>query len=186
MANNKLFVSNLDFELSAEQIREIFAELGTVMNLTLVRDRESGKSRGYAFIEMGSPEEAGKAIEALNGKQYNGRGISVAEDRGKKSSEPAAGQPRGEDDGGRRTGFQPLQPMQRVVFFKKKRRNDVFENNPLLKIDSKDVKTLSRFMSERGRILPRRLTGLSAFNQRRVSKAIKRAQNLGILPYTAV
>lgn len=170
MANNKLFVSNLDFELGVDDLKKIFTEIGPVVNITLVTDRETNKSRGYCFIEMALPEDAVKASEQLNGKVYNGRPISVAEDRGKKtvSQEPQ----------------QFLQPMQRILFFKTKKKADPFEENPNLKIDFRDVRVLSRFLSERGRIMPRRLTGLSAYNQRRIARAIKRSQNLALLPFS--
>lgn len=184
MANAKLFVSNLDFELKPEDIRGIFAEFGTVLTLTLVTDRETNKSRGYCFIEMASTEEATKAIEALNSKVFNGRPISVAEDRGKKSGGGAS--PRGEKEGGGQDVFVPLQPMQRVLFFRRKKRLDPFLANPDMRIDFRDVRTLSRFLSERGRILPRRLTGLSAYNQRQVSRAIKRAQHLGLISFSGL
>ncbi len=170
MSNNKLFVSNLDFELKIEDLKKIFSEVGPVVNITLVTDRETGKSRGYCFIEMAVPEDAVKATEQLNGKVFNGRPVSVAEDRGKKA---ATHEPQ-----------QFLQPMQRVLFFRKKRKADPFEENPNLKIDFRDVRVLSRFLSERGRILPRRLTGLSAYNQRRIARAIKRSQNVGLLPFS--
>jgi cold-inducible RNA-binding protein len=194
MANSKLFVSNLDFELTTEQIRELFGQVGACLTLTLVRDRESGRSRGYAFVEMASAEEAQKAIEQLNGKMVNGRAMSVAEDRGKRSasgpSDAVGGgvAPGGNDEeGGRPRGaYQPLQPMQRVMFFKKRRKSDPFQDNPNARIDYKDVRVLGRFLSERGRILPRRLTGLNSYNQRKVSKAIKRAQNVGLLPFTSI
>jgi small subunit ribosomal protein S18 len=74
--------------------------------------------------------------------------------------------------------------MQRVLFFKRRRKADPFEENPNLKIDFRDVRILSRFLSERGRILPRRLTGLSAYNQRRMARAIKRSQNIGLLSFS--
>ena len=183
VGNPKLFVSNLDFELKPEDIKGVFSDIGTVITLTLVTDRETGRSRGYCFIEMASAEEAAKAIEGLNGKVINGRPISVAEDRGKKSTSPS-GSPRGRD--GKREPREFLQPMQRVLFVRRKRRTDIYLDDPNLKIDYRDIKTLSRFMSERGRIMPRRLTGLNSYNQRKVAKAIKRAQNVGLLPFTAV
>ncbi|MDZ4784750.1 MAG: 30S ribosomal protein S18 [bacterium] len=170
MSNSKLFVSNLDFELKMDDLKKIFSEFGPVVNITLVADRETGKSRGYCFIEMAVPEDALKAIDALNTKVFNGRPISVAEDRGKKAVTQEAPQ------------F--LQPMQRVLFFKKKSKLDPFEENPKLQIDFRDIRILSRYLSDRGRILPRRLTGLSAYNQRRIAKAIKRSQNVGLLGFS--
>jgi small subunit ribosomal protein S18 len=73
-----------------------------------------------------------------------------------------------------------------MQLFKRRRKLDPFLEDPKAVIDYRDVTMLSRFLSERGRILSRRLTGLSAYNQRKVSKAIKRAQNLGLLPFSAV
>lgn len=170
MVSNKLFVSNLDFDLTEDELRKMFSEIGEVVSLTLVMDREKNRSKGYCFVEMADPEQAAKAIELLNGKVISGRPISVAEDKGKKAK--GAGQ------------REHLQPMQRVLFFHKKKRKDPFIANPELSIDYKDAALLAKFTSERGRILPRRLTGLSAYNQRRVAKAIKRARILGLLPFT--
>jgi len=182
MGNPKLFVSNLDFELTPDDIRKIFTDVGAVLTLTLVTDRETGRSRGYCFIEMANADDAGKAIEQLNSKVFNGRPISVAVDRGKKSTSG----PRGDREEGGDAPFVPLQPMQRVLFFRRRKKGDPFLNNPDARIDFRDVRTLTRFLSERGRILPRRLTGLSAYNQRQIAKAIKRAQHLALLPFSSV
>jgi small subunit ribosomal protein S18 len=73
-----------------------------------------------------------------------------------------------------------------MQLFKRRRKLDPFMEDPTKSIDYRDVATLQRFLSERGRLLSRRLTGLSAYNQRKVSKAIKRAQNLGLLSFSAV
>jgi small subunit ribosomal protein S18 len=76
--------------------------------------------------------------------------------------------------------------MQRIFLFRKTKRMDPYMEDANLAIDFRDVKTLSRCISERGSLLPRRLTGLTAYNQRKVSKAIKRSQNLGLIPFSAV
>ncbi|MCX6114763.1 MAG: 30S ribosomal protein S18 [Proteobacteria bacterium] len=73
-----------------------------------------------------------------------------------------------------------------MQLFKRRKKLDPFTDDPTKSVDYKDVVMLSRFVSERGRILSRRLTGLSAFNQRKVSKAIKRAQSLGLMAYTSI
>ncbi|HMO16978.1 MAG TPA: 30S ribosomal protein S18 [Oligoflexia bacterium] len=80
-------------------------------------------------------------------------------------------------------GFFRAQPLDLGI--KKKQKTDPFSDDSESVIDYKDAKTLSRFMSERGRILPRRMTGLTSHHQRVVTKAIKRARNLGILPYAS-
>jgi len=175
----KLFVSNLDFEISNDQLREMFAELGGLVSAVIATDRETRRSKGFAFVEMESEEDAKRAIEQLNNKVVNGRPMKVVEDRGK-----GGGSGDGEE-GGRRPREQ-LPPIQRMQLFKRRRKIDPFMEDPTKTIDYKDVAMLSRFLSERGKILSRRLTGLSAYNQRKLSKAIKRAQNLGLMPFSNV
>lgn len=180
---NKLFISNIDFEIDAVKLREIFSEVGTVVSLTLVTDKESGKSRGYAFLEMASEEEAQKAIEGLDRKAHNGRPMSVAWDHGKQSE----GESRGGSGDDAARSEQSLPPMPRVMpLVKKTRKLDPFLQDPNLVADYKSSTFLQQYLSERGRILPRRLTGLSAYHQRKVAKAIKRSQNLGLLPFTTI
>ena len=79
----KLFVSNLDFEISADQVREMFTGFGAVVSAVLAMDRETRRSKGFAFVEMAQSEDADKAVAALNNKIVNGRPMKVAEDRGK-------------------------------------------------------------------------------------------------------
>ena len=132
---------------------------------------------------MDSDEDAKKAIDALNNKVINGRPMKVCEDRGKTS--PAAGGDNYKSEG---SGKKPeiLPSIQRMQLFKRRKKLDPFMQDPTKTIDYKDVGILGKFVSERGRILSRRLTGLSAYNQRKVSKAIKRAQHLGIMPFSNV
>jgi len=184
----KLFISNLDFEITTDELRDLFPAAAPTFSVVIATDRETKRSKGFAFVEMESEDAATAAIQALNGKVVNGRPIKVVEDRGKGTPAPgapgapgAAGAPEGE---GRR--YEPLPPIQRMQLFKRRRKLDPFLEDPKAVIDYRDVTMLSRFLSERGRILSRRLTGLSAYNQRKVSKAIKRAQNLGLLPFSAV
>ena len=77
-------------------------------------------------------------------------------------------------------GYFRAQPLDLGV--RRRKKLDPFEEDSSIKIDYKDPRLLQRFMSERGRVLPRRMTGLSAYNQRQVTRAIKRAQNLALLP----
>jgi len=177
---SKLFISNLDFDITTEELSEMFNSVGPSVSVVIATDRETKRSKGFAFIEMESDEDAAKAIEELNNKVVNGRPMKVCEDRGKTGA--SSGPRTGSADGGRR--YEPLPPIQRTQLFKKKKKLDPFLSDPTLTVDYKDVAMLSRFVSERGRILSRRLTGLDAYNQRKVSKAIKRAQNMGLLPYS--
>jgi small subunit ribosomal protein S18 len=131
---------------------------------------------------MEREEDAKKAIESLNNRSLNGRPMKVCEDRGKNAG-PSTGTSEGQE-GARR--FEPLPSIQRTQLFKRRKKLDPFTEDPTKSIDYKDVAMLSKFVSERGRILSRRLTGLTAYNQRKVSKAIKRAQSLGLMAYTSI
>lgn len=77
----KLFVAGLDFGMSDDQFRDMFAEFGTVVSAQIVTDRDSNRSKGFGFIEMGSDQEADAAIKGLNGKDINGRALVVNEAR---------------------------------------------------------------------------------------------------------
>lgn len=178
----KLFVSNLDFEITTDQLRDMFNEIGSTMSVVIASDRETRRSKGFAFIEMDVEEDAKKAIELLNNKVINGRPMKVVEDRGK----TGGGGGEGDEGGFGRRPREILPPIQRMQLFKRRKKIDPFMEDPTKTVDYKDVAMLSRFLSERGKILSRRLTGLSAYNQRKLSKAIKRAQNLGLLPFSAV
>lgn len=75
--SNKLFVGNLSFNTTENDLHDAFAAHGTVVEANLMMDRMSGRPRGFAFVTMSSPEEAQKAIEALNGKELDGRALTV-------------------------------------------------------------------------------------------------------------
>src|ERR671939_96092 len=77
----KLYVGNLSFRTTQEDLRELFAQAGTVESASVIEDRETGRSRGFGFVEMASPEEAQAAIEQFNGKEFNGRNLTVNEAR---------------------------------------------------------------------------------------------------------
>jgi cold-inducible RNA-binding protein len=79
--NTKLFVGNLSFNTTENDLQDAFAAHGTVTETNLMMDRATGRPRGFGFITMGSPEEAQKAIEALNGSQLGDRSITVNEAR---------------------------------------------------------------------------------------------------------
>jgi cold-inducible RNA-binding protein len=75
--NNKLFVGNLSFNTTENDLQDAFAAHGTVSEVNLMMDRPTGRSRGFAFVTMATPEEAQKAIDALNGKSVDGRALTV-------------------------------------------------------------------------------------------------------------
>jgi RNA recognition motif-containing protein len=75
----KLYVGNLSFETSSENLQQLFAQAGTVETSTVVEDRETGRSRGFGFVEMSSKEEGAAAIAQFNGKEVNGRALNVNE-----------------------------------------------------------------------------------------------------------
>src|ERR1041385_5992562 len=77
--NTRLYVGNLSFNTNAEGVRAAFQEFGTVSDVHLVSDRETGRSRGFAFVTMGTPEEAAKAIEGMDGRTLDGRPLRVNE-----------------------------------------------------------------------------------------------------------
>ena len=80
MATN-LYVGNLDYAITDDQLKQIFEEAGAVASATVITDRQSGRSKGFGFVEMASEEEAKKAIETINGKDFQGRNMIVNEAR---------------------------------------------------------------------------------------------------------
>ena len=90
----KLFVGNLSFNTTEGQILELFKAAGNVTSCELIMDKFTGKSRGFAFVQMGTQEEANKAIADLNGKDVDGRALTVNEAR------PREERPRGDFGGG--------------------------------------------------------------------------------------
>ncbi len=75
--NSKLFVGNLSFNTTENDLQDAFAAHGTVSEVNLMMDRSTGRSRGFAFVTMSTPEEAQKAIDAMNGKSVDGRALTV-------------------------------------------------------------------------------------------------------------
>jgi cold-inducible RNA-binding protein len=81
----KLYVGNLPYTTTDEDLKTMFAEHGTVESVAVISDRETGRSKGFGFVEMSTPEEAKAAIEALNGKDFGGRDLVVNEARPKEA-----------------------------------------------------------------------------------------------------
>ena len=74
---NKLFIGSLAFSTSTERLRELFAEVGAVESAAVVMDRDTGRSRGFGFVEMSTAEEANQAVKRLNGHELDGRQLKV-------------------------------------------------------------------------------------------------------------
>lgn len=81
--STKLYVGNVEFQTTEQDLRELFSQVGTVESTSIVTDRDSGRSRGFAFVEMASEEEGQAAIAQFNGKEINGRNLTVNEARPK-------------------------------------------------------------------------------------------------------
>jgi RNA recognition motif-containing protein len=96
----KLYVGNLSFQTSSDDLRDLFAQAGTVETANVVEDRDTGRSRGFGFVEMANKEEGEAAIAQFNGKEFNGRNLTVNEARPR---EDRGG--RGGGGGGGRGGF---------------------------------------------------------------------------------
>ena len=77
--NNKLYVGNLSFDTSKDDLQTMFAAAGTVESVSLIEDRETGRSRGFGFVEMSTKEEGNAAVEQFNGKDLDGRTLKVNE-----------------------------------------------------------------------------------------------------------
>jgi cold-inducible RNA-binding protein len=73
----KLYVGNLSFETSSSELQTMFAETGTVESVSLIEDRDTGRSRGFGFVEMSTSEEGAAAIEKFNGHEVGGRALKV-------------------------------------------------------------------------------------------------------------
>ncbi len=82
----KLYVGNLSFNTSTQDLEKMFGEIGTVESTNIIEDRETGRSRGFAFVEMSSKEEGQNAISALNGKEMDGRSLTVNEAKPRENS----------------------------------------------------------------------------------------------------
>lgn len=78
---NKLYVGNLSYSTTSDQLREYFSQAGSVVDATVISDKRTGRSKGFGFVEFESSDAAQKAIEMFNGKEFGGRNITVNEAR---------------------------------------------------------------------------------------------------------
>src|SRR5215510_12588269 len=98
----KLYVGNLPFNASDESLHEVFSHAETVQLAKIIMDRDTGRSKGFGFVEMSSDQEAADAIQKFNGADYGGRSMTVAEARPMAPREGGGGGGRGFGGGGRR------------------------------------------------------------------------------------
>ena len=91
---SKLYVGNLSYNTSSSDLEQLFSQHGTVQSAEVIADRDTGRSKGFGFVQMGSDEEAQAAIAALNGQQHDGRALTVNE------AKPREDRPRGGGGGG--------------------------------------------------------------------------------------
>jgi cold-inducible RNA-binding protein len=99
-----IFVGNLSFNTNEDELRQLFESYGQVDRVSIMTDRDTGRSRGFGFVEMASNEDGEKAITALNGSQVGGRTINVNEARPKTERTGGGGGGGGRDRGGRGGG----------------------------------------------------------------------------------
>jgi cold-inducible RNA-binding protein len=99
--STKLFVGNLAFQTTNQDLQELFAQAGTVESASVIEDRETGRSRGFAFVEMSSNAEAAAAIDQFNGKELGGRALKVNEAKPRENRNGSSGR----NFGGNRGGF---------------------------------------------------------------------------------
>jgi cold-inducible RNA-binding protein len=97
----KLYVGNLSFQTSSDDLQQLFSQSGTVKSVNVIEDRETGRSRGFAFVEMASQEEGHAAIQQFNGQDVAGRALNVNE--AKPREERSGGYGGGDNGGGSRT-----------------------------------------------------------------------------------
>jgi ribosomal protein S18 len=179
----KLFVGNFSFSVGDEQLKEHFSRFGNVVSAKVMTEGFGGRSRGFGFVEFESSEDAQKAVQELDGSTWEGRALKVSEDRSGRGPRESRGGDREYGSSEERQapiGYFRAQPLDLGI--RKKKRTDPYDDEKGIYVDYKDPKQLMRYMSERGKILPRRMTGLSAYHQRQVTRAIKRAQQIALLP----
>lgn len=102
--SKKIYVGNLPYSAADEDLSEAFAAFGTVESAKIIMDRDSGRSKGFAFVEMATPEDASKAIASLNGSEFMGRKMMVSEARPQEPRTGGGGGSRGGFGGGGRSG----------------------------------------------------------------------------------
>jgi RNA recognition motif-containing protein len=102
--STKLYVGNLSFNTTSQDLESMFGEFGSVQSANLIEDRETGRSRGFGFVEMSSKEEGEAAIASMNGKEVDGRALTVNEAKPREDRGGSGGGRGGYGGGGGRGG----------------------------------------------------------------------------------
>ena len=98
--SKKLYVGNLAFQTTSQDLQQLFAQVGTVESASVIEDRDTGQSKGFAFVEMSTDDEAAAAIEQFNGKEVGGRALKVNEARPRENRAGGGGRGFGGNRGG--------------------------------------------------------------------------------------
>ncbi|MCC5824281.1 MAG: RNA-binding protein [Phycisphaerales bacterium] len=101
----KIYVGNLPFDATQSSVEELFSQYGQVGEVTLINDRETGRPRGFGFVEMPDSSEANKALEALNGQDFGGRTLNINEAKPRENRGGGGGGGYGGGGGGGRGGY---------------------------------------------------------------------------------
>jgi RNA recognition motif-containing protein len=96
----KLYIGNLSFQATEQDLSDSFAQFGTVESVRIITDRDTGRSKGFAFVEMSTDEEAADVIEKMNGASLDGRALKISEARPPENRGGGGGGPRGGGGGG--------------------------------------------------------------------------------------
>jgi RNA recognition motif-containing protein len=101
----KLYVGNLSYTVDSSELEQLFAQHGQVVSAQIINDRDTGRSKGFGFVEMATDQEATTAVAALNGQQHNGRALTVNEARPREERAGGGGGRGGYGGGGGRGGY---------------------------------------------------------------------------------
>ena len=102
---SKLYVGNLSYNVTSSELEQLCAPHGTVQSAEVIQDRDTGRSKGFGFVQMGSDEEAQAAISALNGQEHDGRALTVNEAKPREERPRGGGGGYGGGGGGGRGGY---------------------------------------------------------------------------------
>ena len=102
--STKLYVGNLAFQTTSQELQDLFAQAGTVQSANIIEDRDTGRSRGFAFVEMSTNAEAAAAIDQFNGKEIGGRALKVNEAKPRETRNGSSDRKFGGNRGGFRSG----------------------------------------------------------------------------------
>src|SRR3954466_224964 len=100
----KLYVGNLAFSVDSDNLANLFAQFGTVESAKVITDRDTGRSKGFAFVEMSTPDEAAKCISDMNGREHEGRQLNISEAKPQEPRQNRGGFGGGGGGGGSRGG----------------------------------------------------------------------------------